>query len=62
MIVLNKKRLIFVNSIIIFSIFFYTLNLKNINNTNLVSSTPVSGHTIILDAGHGKPDGRCKWS
>lgn len=62
MIILNKKRLIFINILVIFSIFFYSLNFKNIDNTKLVSSTPVAGHTIILDAGHGKPDGRGKWS
>lgn len=59
MIILNKKRLIFINTIIVLSIFFYNFSLKNINNINnseLVSSTPVAGHTVILDAGHGKPD------
>ncbi len=56
MIILNKKRLIFINILVVFSIFFYSLNFQNKDNFKLVSSTPVSGHTIILDAGHGKPD------
>lgn len=55
MIILNKKRLIFINSIIVFSIFFYSSNIMN--HLEPVSSTPVSNHTIILDAGHGNPDG-----
>lgn len=56
MIILNKKRLIFINILVVFSIFFYSLSFPKENNIKLVSSTPVSGHTIILDAGHGKPD------
>ncbi len=56
MIILNKKRLIFINILVVFSIFFYSLSFQKENNIKLVSSTPVSGHTIILDAGHGKPD------
>jgi N-acetylmuramoyl-L-alanine amidase len=60
MIILNKKRLIFLNLSIVLSIFFYSLqtnNLKNSYEIEAVSSTPVSNHTIILDAGHGNPDG-----
>lgn len=56
MIILNKKRLIFINILVVFSIFFYSLSFQKENNIKLVSSTPVSCHTIILDAGHGKPD------
>lgn len=56
MIILNKKRLIFINSIIITSILFYSMNFQKLSNTKLASSIPVSGHTIILDAGHGNPD------
>ena len=57
MVVLNKKRLIFLDLIIIFSIFMYSLNSKKYNNIINASSTPVASHTIILDAGHGYPDG-----
>lgn len=57
MILLNKKRILFISSIIIYSIFSYSF-LENFDlNTILVSSTPVSNHVIILDAGHGNPDG-----
>lgn len=53
MIILNKKRLLFINSAIIFSIFLNCMSTIPVP----ASSTPVSNHTIILDAGHGNPDG-----
>ena len=31
---------------------------NNMSKTIETSSTPVSGHIVILDAGHGKPDRR----
>lgn len=55
MIILNKKRLLFINSIIVISIFFSSINMNTLSLET--SSTPVSNHTIILDAGHGLPDG-----
>ncbi len=55
MIILNKKRLLFINFIIVFSIFFSSITTNNYIEP--VSSTPISNHTIILDAGHGNPDG-----
>lgn len=55
MIILNKKRMLFINSIIVFSIFLNSISL--VTSSVPASSTPVSNHTIILDAGHGKPDG-----
>lgn len=55
MIILNKKRLLFINFIIVFSIFFSSITTNNYIEP--VSSTPISNHTIILDAGHGSPDG-----
>ena len=57
MFVFNKKRLVFINLIIVISIFYYALFSSNNSKTQLVSSTPVGNHTIILDAGHGNPDG-----
>ena len=57
MIILNKKRIIFINIRIILSIFIYSLDSSKQFSTQTVSSTPVSNHTIILDAGHGNPDG-----
>lgn len=57
MVILNKKRLLFINLSIILSIFIYSIS--SINNLEIkpVSSIPISNHTIILDAGHGFPDG-----
>lgn len=57
MLLLNKKRLIFINLSLIISIFYYSFLSNNYLKTQTVSSTPVSNHTIILDAGHGNPDG-----
>ena len=56
MYIFNKKRIIFINLSIVFSIFVYTLA-NNSLNFQATSSTPISNHTIILDAGHGSPDG-----
>lgn len=54
MLIFNKKRILFINLTVILSIFVYSLNYSI---TQTVSSTPISNHTIILDAGHGDPDG-----
>lgn len=52
MIFLNKKRVIFILLAITISIF------SSINKNSIeVSSTPISSHLVILDAGHGFPDG-----
>ena len=62
MVIFNKKRLIFINFVIVSSIFYFGITqnsnslLKN-DSLKQVSSIPVSTHTIILDAGHGYPDG-----
>lgn len=57
MFIFNKKRIIFINLSIVFAILIYSLSSNTFSKTQLASSTPVSGHTIILDAGHGSPDG-----
>lgn len=57
MVVLKRKRIIFINLSIILSIFFYCLSSNSSLDLQETSSTPVSNHTIILDAGHGSPDG-----
>ncbi len=52
MIVLNKKRIVFLISALMVS--FICVSLNNTNNLETVptSSVPATGHTIILDAGH----------
>lgn len=52
MILLNKKRILFIILTITISIFSVIKS-----NTIEASSTPISSHTVILDAGHGLPDG-----
>ena len=59
MIVLNKKRIMLVVSSIFLSVFVFMLTSTNDKNQNSYISTvslPVSGKTIVIDAGHGVPD------
>ena len=69
MIVINKKRLEIILSAVIIGILAFIFqtfqsdmnaNLKtaiqDTSNTVEVTSTPVSGKTIVVDAGHGAPD------
>ena len=57
MILINKKRLFLIFSSVIISLFAFTLGQKNKLNSSVATvSLPVSGKTIILDAGHGTPD------
>ena len=56
MLILNKKRIIYMISIIMIS--FCAFSLKDSSEESvLASALPVSNHVIILDAGHGSPDG-----
>lgn len=57
MILLNKKRILFISSIIICSIFSCSVVNQEFSKSESVSSTPVTNHVVILDAGHGNPDG-----
>ena len=57
MIVLNKKTIrIFVFSIFVFALgfAFFSDQKESVPTVSL----PVSGKTIVIDAGHGKPDER----
>ena len=55
MIVLNKNRITIIILGIFISIFVFIFSTE-INNTVPTVTLPVSGKTIIVDAGHGKPD------
>ena len=57
MFVFNKKRILFLTMCLVVSFIGLNLDFNRNFNTVPVSSTPVSGYTIILDAGHGMPDG-----
>ena len=59
MIVLNKKRIILVVTSVFVSLIIFMLSTgSNSNEKEYIEtvSLPVSGKTIILDAGHGVPD------
>lgn len=61
MILLTKKRIFIILSSIIFSIttfLFFTTD-TNIETVETVA-LPVSNKVIVLDAGHGIPDERCR--
>ena len=65
MIILSKKRIGIIATGILIGVFAFSFkiaeNKQNTNNTPIgstvqVSSTPVSGKVVVLDAGHGVPD------
>lgn len=60
MIILSKKRLILITSMICISLTVFLVNksITDIQTTETVN-LPVSNKVIVLDAGHGVPDERC---
>lgn len=64
MIVINKKRIQIIASCLLIALFAFSFQIanenkqedKNIKKTVETTSTPVSGKTVVLDAGHGVPD------
>lgn len=56
MIILNKKRILFITSIVVISVFAFTIQRAQVNKTVQTVALPVSNKTIVIDAGHGKPD------
>lgn len=58
MIILNKKRILFIIIAVIISAFVPIINTSN-EKTEIVTALPVSNRVIVLDAGHGAPDERC---
>lgn len=56
MIILNKKRILLITSIVAISIFVFTIQTAQVNETVETVALPVSNKTIVIDAGHGKPD------
>lgn len=60
MLVLSRKRLSFIVGCLFISIFtFMFVTGKNSEFVVPTVSLPVSGKTIVVDAGHGVPDERC---
>lgn len=58
MIVLNKKRILIVLIAVGISIFAFTLQIAQTNETVPTIALPVSNKVIVIDAGHGVPDER----
>lgn len=65
MVLINKKRIKIMVSCVLVSLLAFSFKVGRIDeNTNITNninvlettSTPVSGKTVILDAGHGVPD------
>ena len=63
MLVINKKRIKIIISCILIALFTFSFQIADIENkvesnkkTVETTSTPVSGKTVVLDAGHGVPD------
>ena len=56
MVVLNKKRLVLIISCVFVSIFTFMFSTSNNKDIIETVNLPVSGKTIVLDAGHGVPD------
>lgn len=56
MYVFNRQKIVFLSLAIVLSVFFYAQSTSK-KDTLSASSTPISNHTVILDAGHGNPDG-----
>ena len=54
MIILNKKRILLITSLIAISIFAFTIQTTQINETIETVALPVSNKTIVIDAGHRK--------
>lgn len=72
MIVINKKRIQIILSCVLIAVFAFSFQIANNSkevetnrntevqkeNTVTTTATPVSGKTIVVDAGHGVPDER----
>ena len=63
MVIISQKRIKIILSCILISLFVFSMHiakkeneLDTNNKTSEVTATPVSGKTVILDAGHGLPD------
>lgn len=60
MIVISKKRILIITSLIFTSLFAFVLQNADKENTIATVALPVSNKVIVLDAGHGKPDERSR--
>ena len=56
MIVLSKKRIMLILSIVFVATLCFTINTTTTNETIETVALPISNKVIVIDAGHGKPD------
>ena len=62
MLIINSKRIKIILAFLLISLFTFSCNTikyekNNVNNKTVeTTATPVSGKTVVLDAGHGTPD------
>lgn len=58
----NLKRMIIITAMLIVSTTYVSMTRKKreIGEAVQVTTLPVSGKVVILDAGHGTPDERCR--
>lgn len=56
MIIINKKRLSLILGIVLLALFTFTFQIAKKEDIVETTGTPVSGKTIVIDAGHGIPD------
>ena len=54
MIIINKKRLIAISSLLLIAVFAFTFQTASNPKTIQTVSLPVSNKVIVLDAGHRK--------
>lgn len=59
MIVLNKKRIIAIISMVFVALFAFVIQRASVNQTIETVALPVTNKVIVIDAGHGVPDERC---
>lgn len=58
MIIINRKRLIAILSMVFLSLFVFSFQIAKEEKTVETVSLPVSNKVIVIDAGHGVPDER----
>ena len=56
MIVISRKRILLIATILCVSVFAFSLNTYSSKKAVETVALPVSNKVIVIDAGHGKPD------
>ncbi|MCI8481567.1 MAG: hypothetical protein HFJ27_00240 [Clostridia bacterium] len=62
MILLQRKRMMIILGVVFVSIFSYLLGSNHMYETTQTVGLPVSGKTVILDAGHRRRRPRSKFT